>query len=115
MRKRVKGKKFSRKVGPRKALIRGLVRSLLIHGKIETTETKAKETSRFVERILTKAKKGDLQSRRHILQVLDADTAKKTVDELGPKYKDRPGGYTRIVRLGPRISDGANMAVIELI
>lgn len=115
MRKRKKGRKLSRKRDPRRALLRGLSRALLLKERIKTTEAKAKEVSPFIEKLITKAKKGDLASRRLLLKFFSKEISKKLIDEIGPRYKERPGGYTRIIKLGPRKSDGAKMAIIELV
>jgi len=115
MRKQVRGKKFSRKIGPRKAMLNSVARALFIQGKIQTTETKAKEASRLASRIITNARKGDLTSLRYVLQYMDTTVAKKVVNEIAPKYRERPGGYTRIIHLEPRVSDGARMVILELV
>lgn len=115
MRKRKQGRKLSRKTGPRKALLKALVSALVLHGKIKTTEAKAKESSSFADKFITRSKKGDLASRRLLARFFSPQIVKKLIDELGPRYKDRPGGYTRIIRLGQRKSDGAKMAIIELV
>lgn len=115
MRKRKKGKKFGRVKEQRKALMRGLASSLMLHKKIITTETKAKELRRFIEPLITKAKAGGLAKRRQVRRYLSDSVAKKLFDEIAPLYKDRAGGYTRIIKLAPRVSDGAGMARIELV
>lgn len=115
MRKRKKGKKFGRVAEQRKALLKGLASSLIIHKKITTTEAKAKELRRFVEPLVSKAKIGDLHRRRLVRKWLTAPVTKKLFDEIGPSYKERPGGYTRIIKLPPRVSDGARMATIEFV
>jgi large subunit ribosomal protein L17 len=115
MRKQKKGRKFHRKTGQRKALLKGLARALVLKGRIETTEAKAKELSSFVEKKITKAKKGDLAARRELLKTFSNQVVKKLVEEIAPLYKKRAGGYTRIIKLGPRKSDSAKMAIIELI
>ena len=115
MKKQVKGRKFGREKDQKKALLKSLARSLFLHGKIKTTEAKAKELSGFAEKLITKARKGDLLARRHLAKYFEKDLVKKIIDEIGPKYKDRPGGYTRIVKLQPRKSDGARIAIIELV
>lgn len=89
--------------------------SLFINEKIKTTEAKAKETLRFAERIITKARKGDLTSRRFLARYFPKNLVKKIVAEIAPKYKERKGGYIRIIKLGPRKSDGSRMVIIELI
>lgn len=96
-------------------MLKALISALVLHGKIKTTEAKAKETSGLTEKFITRARKGDLTSRRLLTSFFSPQVVKKLIDELGPKYKDRPGGYTRIIRLGPRKSDGARMAIIELV
>lgn len=115
MRKLNKGRKFSLKVGPRKMLLRVLVNNFLLHEKITTTEAKAKELRSVAEKMITRAKNIDLANRRLLARELTPVMTKKLVDEIAPKYKDRNGGYTRIIKLGPRNSDGAHMAIIELV
>lgn len=109
------GRKFSRKSGPRKALLKSLISALMLKEKIQTTEAKAKETQRLAEKFITRAKKGDLSSRRHLARYLSPKLVKKIVEEIAPKYKERKGGYTRIIKLGSRKTDGAKMAIIELV
>lgn len=115
MRKQKKGRKFHRKRDQRKALLKSLAEALVSKEKIKTTLARAKELSGFVEKLITRAKKEDLSARRQIAAVLTPKTAKKLVDELAPRYKKRQGGYTRILKLGPRTGDGAHMAIIELV
>lgn len=115
MRKLKKGRKLSRKRNQRKALLKSLTGNLLLREKIKTTEAKAKEFSRFAEKCITRAKKGDLASRRILAKYFSKKIVKKLIEEIGPRYKERRGGYTRIIKLGPRKSDGARMAVIELV
>ena len=115
MRKLNKGRKFSRKKGPRKALLKSLANNLFLHEKMKTTEAKAKEIRSIAEKMITRAKTGTVANRRVLLSGLDAKIVKKLVDEIAPKYKERHGGYTRITKLGPRNSDGAPMVIIELI
>lgn len=115
MRKRKKGKKFGRVSHQRKALMKSLVSSLVLHKKIMTTETKAKELRGFIEPLITKAKVGGLANRRQIRRYLSDSVAKKLFDEIALLYKDRAGGYTRIIKMAPRVSDGAKMAWIELV
>ena len=115
MRKQKKGRKLSRKRNQRKALLKSLAGNLFLREKIKTTEAKVKELSSFAEKLITKAKKGDLVSRRLLLRYFPENLVKKIVDEIGPRYKNRKGGYTRIIKLGPRKSDGAKMAIIELV
>ena len=115
MRKQKKGRKLSRKRNQRRALLKSLAGALILKEKIKTTEAKAKEAALVVEKFITKAKKGDLSSRRLLARFLPKKAVKKIMDELGSRYKERKGGYTRIIKLGQRKSDGARMAIIELI
>ncbi len=115
MRKLNKGRKFSRKIGPRNALLRVLVNNFLLHEKIKTTEAKAKELRIVAEKMITKAKDSNLANRRLLAATFTPKLTKKIIDEVAPRYKERNGGYTRIIKLGPRNSDGAKMAIIELV
>jgi len=116
MRHRVAGRRLSRPTDHRLALYRNLVTELLRHGRIRTTEAKAKETRGMAEKIITHGKKGTLHHRRQALAfVYDSDVVKKVFDEIAPRYAERRGGYTRITKLGPRPGDAAPMAVIELV
>ena len=100
----------------RKAMLRNLVTSLLKHGKIETTETRAKETRSIAEKMITLGKRGDLHARRQVLAyVMDETVVNNLFTDLAPKYADRNGGYTRIIKKGPRRGDAAEMAFIELV
>jgi len=112
------GRKFGRERNQRRALLRSLALSLIKNDKIKTTEAKAKEIRPFVEKLVTRAKIGSIYARRVISSTLGEgqdEAVKKLVDNLGPKYKDRQGGYTRITKLSPRLSDSAKMAVIEFV
>lgn len=115
MKKRKHGRKLSRKRNQRKALLRSLAANLFLKEKIRTTEAKAKEVSAFSEKFITKAKKSDVSSRRLLARFFTPEVVKKIVDEIAPRYKEKKGGYTRIIKLGPRKSNGAKMAIIELI
>ncbi len=115
MKKLKQGRKFSREKDQRKALMVSLARSLFLHGKIKTTEAKAKELSSFAQKMITRAKKADVASRRFLAGYFSAKIAKKLVDEIAVNYKDRKGGYVRIIKLAPRKSDGAKIAIIELV
>lgn len=115
MKKRVKGRKLNRVASQRKALLKSLARALFLNGKIKTTEAKAKELSGYAEKMITRAKKGDLAARRFFLKTQSKKIAKKLIEEIGPKYKDRAGGYTRVIKTVPRKSDAAKMAIIELV
>ena len=113
---RVTGRKLSRYKDQRKALLRGLTVDLIQHERITTTLAKAKETRVMAEKLITHGKKGTLHNRRVALsKVLNKKAVAKVFDELGPRYAERPGGYTRIIKLGPRQGDGASMSVIELV
>lgn len=116
MRHGVKGRKFGRNTGGRRALLSGLARSLLKHEQITTTLPKAKDLRPIVERLITLGKQGDLAARRRLVSILgDQEIQKKTVETLGPRYATRQGGYTRIIKAGNRYGDHAPMAVIELV
>jgi large subunit ribosomal protein L17 len=95
--------------------LKSLASVLILKEKIKTTEAKAKEISPFVEKQISRAKIGDLASRRLLAKFFSPKIVKKLVNEIGLRYKDRPGGYTRIIKLGQRKSDGARMAIIELV
>ena len=115
MKKRKLGRKFNRQRGQRKALIKLMCAEVFKHGKIKTTEAKAKELRRFVEKFISRAKKSDLSARRYLLRYFSEEIVKKIADEIVPKYKTRQGGYTRIIKIEPRKSDSAKMAFIELV
>ncbi|MFA6410757.1 MAG: 50S ribosomal protein L17 [Candidatus Buchananbacteria bacterium] len=116
MRHRNKGKILDRKKAPRKALLRSLATSVIIYEKVKTTKAKAKTVKPIVEKLVTTAKKNDLTARRKLTEVLYHKKAvKKALEVLGPRYKDKKGGYTRIINLAPRKGDGAKMAQIEFI
>jgi len=116
MRHRVKGKKLRRDTAQRKALLRSLVTSFLEKERIRTTLAKAKATRPLAEKMITLAKKNSLHSRRLALRFLyKRDVVKKLFDDIGPRFSERPGGYTRIVKIGPRAGDGAEMALLELV
>jgi large subunit ribosomal protein L17 len=116
MRHRVAGRKLNRNAAQRKALLRGLATELFRHGKLQTTEAKAKSLRPMVEKLITLAKRGDLHARRQAAaRLYDPAILQLLFDELADLYQDRPGGYTRIYKLGPRKGDGAPMALIELV
>lgn len=115
MRKRKKGRKFGRKRDQRKAFLRNLIRELLLKRKITTTLARAKEIRPMVEKLITKAKDNNLATRRYLLRKFDKLVVDKLLKEIAPSYKERKGGYTRIIHLSPRKSNGAKMAIIELI
>ena len=116
MRHRVKGRKLGRTASHRKATLIALATALLKHKRIKTTLAKAKETRGFVEKLITKAKKGDLHAHKQVMDVIkDKETVKELFAEIVTKIGDRPGGYTRVVKLGSRLGDAAQMAIIELV
>ncbi|NLX91430.1 MAG: 50S ribosomal protein L17 [Firmicutes bacterium] len=109
-------RKFSRKTGPRQALLRNLVTSLFITGRIETTEAKAKEIASIANKMITLGKRGDLHARRQALAyMLDETAVTKLFEKISPKFEGRDGGYTRIMKKGYRRGDGAPMVIIELV
>jgi large subunit ribosomal protein L17 len=110
------GRKFSRDTDARKALMRGLCTSLLENGRITTTEARAKELRRWVDRLITEAKAGDVNARRRLAQdVRKPEVVERLFANVMPRLSARPGGYTRIVRKGPRVGDAAPMVIIELV
>jgi large subunit ribosomal protein L17 len=116
MRHRKKGRKFNRTASHRKALLRNLANQLFEHKEIKTTTEKAKETRSTVERLITYAKKGDINHRRLAFGFLrNKITTKILFDEIAPAYTDRNGGYTRVLKLGRRHGDAANMSILQLI
>jgi large subunit ribosomal protein L17 len=116
MRHRKDHRKLSRTREHRKAVLRNLATSLVLHERIETTVAKAKEARRLAERMITFAKKGDIASRRHVARYIHGgENVRKLFDTIAPWYAERNGGYTRIVRLGRRLGDAGEMAVLELV
>lgn len=110
------GRKFGRERDQRRALLKGLATSLVEHGKIETTLPKAKELVRYIEKVITKAKKGDLASRRQVIAALSTQAAAfKLVDEIAPQLTGRTSGHVRVQRTRLRVGDGAQMATIEFV
>ncbi|MDL1895818.1 50S ribosomal protein L17 [Anaerolineae bacterium CFX7] len=110
------GRHLGRNSAQRKALFRGLVTQVIQHERIETTEAKAKAVRSDVEKVIGYAKRGDVHARRLALRIIqDKKTVEKLFDKIGPRFKDRNGGYTRIVKLGPRKGDAAAMALLELV
>lgn len=109
-------RKLGRTSDHRRAMLRAMVTFLMENGKIETTVTRAKEVRSMAEKMITIAKSGDLHAKRQVYAYITKETvAKKVIDELGPKYKENNGGYTRMVKIGPRRGDAAEMAIIELV
>lgn len=111
-----KQRKLGRTTPQRRAMLRNLTTDLLREGRIETTVTRAKETRRIAEKMITLGKRGDLHARRQALAyIFDEDVVTRLFEEIAPSYSERNGGYTRILKKGPRIGDAAEMAIIELV
>ncbi len=116
MRHRKKGPNLSRTASHRRAVLRNLATSLFRHERIETTQAKAKALRPYAERLITLAKRGDLHARRLAARkIQDREVLGRLFDEIGPRFADRPGGYTRILKVGSRRGDAAEMAMIELV
>jgi large subunit ribosomal protein L17 len=116
MRHRHAGRKLNRPTGHRNALLRNLVKDLLTHEAVRTTEPKAREARRAAEKIITLGKRGTLAARRQAISYLnDKDIAARVFDVIAPRFADRNGGYTRILKLGHRVGDNAPMARLELL
>jgi large subunit ribosomal protein L17 len=116
MRHRKEGKILGREKAPREALLRNLATSLVLYEKVKTTEAKAKAVRPVLEKMITTGKTNTVQSRRKLLQFFYTENpVKKVLEVLGPRYKERKGGYTRIIKLGQRKGDAARTAVIELV
>ena len=116
MRHRKSGRRLGRTSAHRKAMYRNMVTSLLEHERIQTTDSKAKELRRVAERMITLGKRGDLHARRRAMRVIrDKGVTAKLFDQLAERFRDRPGGYTRVVKLGNRVGDAAPLSVIELV
>jgi large subunit ribosomal protein L17 len=116
MNHRKKGRHFNRTAEHRKMMMRNLATSLFLHGRVKTTTAKAKELRQFAEPLITRAKRGDLHARRLVARhVTDSAALAKLFAEIGPRYIERPGGYTRVRHLGHRPGDAADLAIIELV
>jgi len=116
MRHRAKGRQLSRTASHRRALLNNMATSLFEHGRVVTTEAKAKELRPFAEKLITLARRGDLHARRLVeRKIKDRETLSRLFSEIGPRFAARPGGYTRILKLGHRDGDGADIARIELL
>ncbi len=116
MNHRKTGRKLSRTSAHRKALLRNMVTSLFEHEQIRTTDAKAKELRGVAERMITLGKRGTLHARRRALQTIRSkEVTSKVFDELADRYRERPGGYTRVIKLGQRAGDAAPMSIIELV
>lgn len=115
MRHRKKGRELSRTSSHKRAMLRNMATSLIQHERISTTEAKAKELRPVVEKLITLGGVDDVHSRRRARRFIeDRAVLQKLFDEIGPRFRERPGGYTRILKLGPRKGDGAELAIIEL-
>lgn len=111
-----KGPRLGGSPSHQRKMLSNLAASLIVEERITTTETRAKQLRPYVEKMVTKARRGDLHARRTVLRkIQDTGVVTKLFDDVAPRYEDRPGGYTRIVKLGPRRGDGAEMAIIEFI
>ena len=111
-----KGPRLGGSPSHQRKILANLASSLIVEERITTTQARAKQLRPYVEKMITKARRGDLHARRLVLRkIQDSDVVTKLFDDVAPRYEDRPGGYTRIVKLGPRRGDGAEMALIELV
>ena len=109
------GRKLNRSGSHRLAMFRNMVTSLLLHEQVHTTDAKAKELRRWADRMITLGKRGTLHARRQAASMIRGRrVVKKLFDDIAPRFRDRPGGYTRIIKIGPRLGDAAPMSVIEL-
>lgn len=116
MRHRKKGRHLNRTAEHRRAMLRNMATSLILHERIETTVAKAKELRRYAEPLITKAKRGDLHARRLVARrIKDKEAIAKLFDDIGPRFAERPGGYTRVIKVGHRAGDAADLAIIELV
>ena len=116
MRHRKKGRNLSRSPSHRRAVLRNMATSLFRHERITTTTARAKELRPYAERLVTLARRGDLHARRQVARrIADREVLGKLFDDIGPRYAERPGGYTRILKLGTRKGGAADMAIIELV
>ena len=116
MRHNVHGRKLSRTTAHRKAMFRNQLTSFMRSERIKTTLHKAKELRPLAEKMVTHGKKGTLHARRQVLRwIPDGEVVRKVFDEIAPRFAERPGGYTRIIKLGPRLGDGAEMALLEFV
>ena len=116
MRHRAKGRQLSRTSSHKRAMMNNMATSLFVHGRVITTEAKAKELRPFAEKLITLARRGDLHARRLVeRRIKDRETLTRLFGEIGPRFAARPGGYTRILKLGHREGDGADVARIELL
>jgi large subunit ribosomal protein L17 len=111
-----KGKRLGKSPSHQRKILSNLAASLIMEEQVTTTSAKAKMLRPYVEKIVTKARRGDLHARRNVLaKIQDTEVVTKLFDDIGPRYEDRPGGYTRIIKVGPRRGDGSEMALIEFV
>jgi len=115
MKKGNKGRKFGRKRDQRKAFMRDLAEALVKHERIQVTEARAKELRPFIEKWVTKSRKNTVHTRRVMNKLFSDATSVKLLNEIAPRFKNRPGGYTRIIKVAPRKGDAADMAIIEFV
>lgn len=115
MKKRIKGRKFGRTRDQRRAFMKHLAEALIRQERISTTEARAKELRPYIERIITKSRSNSLPTVRHLRRTFNEDITKKLVHDLGPRFSERRGGYTRIVKRVPRKGDAAKRAIIEFV
>ena len=116
MRHAVRNRKLGRTSSHRRALFRNQLASLIEHGRIKTTLAKAKELRRVAEKLITRARQDTVHARRMVRRdIANRDLVKKLFDDVAPRFQERPGGYTRILKLGPRNGDAAEMAILELV
>lgn len=116
MRHRKKGRHLNRTASHRDAMLRNMATSLFLHDRIETTVAKAKELRGYAEPLITKAKRGDLHARRLVARkIQDKDALARLFNDIAPRYVERPGGYTRVIKVGHRAGDAADLAIIELV
>ena len=111
-----KGKRLGKSPSHQRKILSNLAASLIMEERVTTTSAKAKMLRPYVEKIVTKARRGDLHARRNVLaKIQDTEVVTKLFDDIGPRYEDRPGGYTRIIKVGPRRGDGTEMSLIEFV
>ncbi len=115
MKKNVFGRQLKRDKNERTALFKGLISSLVLHGSIKTTESKAKAIKGRVDKLITRAKKGGINAAHFVAPFVAANALEKLISDVAPRFVNRPGGYTRIIKLGNRMHDGASMVVLELV
>jgi len=116
MRHRARSRRLGRSSAHRWAMVRNMVTSLLEHGRVETTDARAKEVRRVAERMITLGKRGTLHARRHALRVIrDRGVATRVFGDLADRFRERPGGYTRVLKLGRRVGDAAPVSILELV